>query len=342
MITCVRFSPDGNFVATCGTDKKINIYDFARTQHQLRAETPAYRVGRLPTEECEITVTVEDMTIAFNWKLSDKIEADRRDCIGLYIHDREFSNKYEAIKMLDGKKTGSGSFTAPTIGYFDLRFYPKYCKEEHSRSEPFLVGPKMTVNAKLEGRRRIAVTWDRDLQKDGDWLALYPVGRYSNAKYMQFVYASKADNDGKVYFDAPRTPGEYEVRYFFTSKRTPSGYAYSGKSEPVVVIDEDMMEVIETHPIVKVRWQTFSQVPNSRDYIGVYPSSDAKASALGYAYCKSGAIDSVGDHGVAEIEIASLKKVTDGKLPEGAENWEVRLYNRAVKQPFLRIPFISN
>jgi len=308
---------------------------------------PDPKAGRVPTEECEITVTgvSEDRVISFTWKIPEKYETSRKDCIGLYIHDREFSNKYEKIFMLEGKHEGSGSFEAPTIGYYDLRYYPNYSSIEHSRSKPFLVGPEMTVNAKLQDRRKIVVSWNTAAQTDGDWLALYSSGTYSNVKYIQWCKASSANSDGEVTFDAPRTPGSYEVRYFFTSKKHASGYAYSGISEPIVIPNEDKMEVLATHPVVKVRWQVFSQEPYSKDWIGVFPSSENNARPLGWTYLSTkGLMDSVGDHGIAEIEVSSLSRLLpppEGQLPAEADKYEIRIYNRAPNQPYLRIPFVS-
>jgi len=300
-------------------------------------------VGRLPTDECVITVTVEEMLISFTWKIADSVELHDKDWIGLYIHDRQYSNKYETYVTLGGRREGSASFTAPTIGYYDLRYYRKNGSEEKSRSEPFLVGPRMNVVAQLKGRRKIAVTWDRKAETQGDWIALYPVSTYSNTKYLKQLPASSANSDGVLFFDAPRQPGEYEVRYFFTSKKHASGYAYSGRSEHIVIPNEDSLEVIATHPIVRVRWQTFSQEPNSSDWVGLYDSSDDRASRLGWEYLsKKGLMDAVGDHGIAEIEVGTLMKLAaEGELPEGADKWEVRLFNKAPNQPFLRAPFVK-
>jgi len=306
-------------------------------------ETPDYLVGRLPTDACVITATVTDMEISYTWKIRDDLEVSSRDWIGLYIHDRQYSNKYEQYAYLGGKREGSASFTAPTIGYYDLRYYPNKGYVEKSRSEPFLVGPQMEVDAKLEGRRKIEVRWNRKAEKDGDWMALYPVSTYSNTKYLQMVYASTANSDGVVTFDAPRTPGKYEVRYFFTSKRNATGYAYSGVSKPIEVLNEDSVSVEQTHPVVKVHWQTYSQEPNTSDWVAIYDSSDEKAERLGWDYlAKKYYADSVGDHGVVEIHIKKLDKLTaEDPLPEGADKWEVRLFNSTSKQPFLRAPFLK-
>jgi len=304
---------------------------------------PDYMKGRLPTDMCEIEVSVTDMNIGFNWKIREDLELSAKDWIGLYIHDRQYSNKYESYVSLGGKREGSASFTAPGIGYFDLRFYQNNGSEEKSRSEPFIVGVKMDVKAKMNGRRKIDVTWDRSIETSGDWIALYPVSTYSNAKYIQQIPASSANSDGVITFDAPRQPGEYEVRYFFSSKRHGSGYAFSGKSEHIVIPNEDKIEVEATHPIVKVRWQTFSQEPNSSDWIGLYDSKEDNAKRLGWEYLSTkGLMDSVGDHGIAEINVKELSCLApEGELPEGSDKWEVRLFNKAPNQPFLRAPFVK-
>jgi len=310
----------------------------------LMRPPPDYQIGRLPTDECVIIPTVKDMTISFTWDIPETVEVHEKDWIGLYIHDRQYSNKHEAYKYLGGKRHGSDSFVAPTIGYFDLRYYPNRGGIEHSRSEPFLVGPPMSVHAERDGRRKIAVSWDRSAEQPGDWLALYPVETYSNTKYLQTINASSANSDGKVFFDSPRRPGEYEVRYFFTNKRHATGYAFSGRSEHIVIPNEDEMEVIATHPIVKVKWQTFSQEPRSRDWVGLFPSKDDSAKNMGWAYLSSkGLMDSVGDHGIAEIEAKNLIRLApEATLPADAVNWEVRLYNGTSSSvPFLRAPFLK-
>jgi len=292
---------------------------------------PEYMKGRLPTDVCRIKVTVKDNVISFDWKIADNVELSKKDWIGLYIHDRQYYNKHETYMYLDGKKEGSGSFTARTVGYFDLRYYQNGGNEEKSRSEAFLVGPKMEVKARLEGRRKICVKWNRTIEKPGDWIGLYAVSTYSNKKYIGFNYTSYANSEGEITFDAPRTPGEYEVRYFFSD----AGYTYSGRSQHIVIPNEDEMEVISTHPIVKIHWQTFSQEPNSSDWIGIYASAEDSAKLLYYEYLKNGAMDSVGDHGIVEIDLKQAE------LPEGSDKWEVRLCNKAPVQPFLRVPFIK-
>jgi len=302
---------------------------------------PDYMVGRLPTDKCVIEVTVKDKVINFTWKIPESVEVSAKDWIGFYIHDRQYSNKYESYVSLGGKREGCASFTAPSNGYYDLRYYQNNGWVEMSRSEPFLVGPKMNVKATLQGRRKIAVTWDCGSQQTGDWVALYPVSTYSNTKYLQQLSVSSANSDGVLLFDAPRQPGEYEVRYFFTDKRHGTGYAFSGRSEHIVIPNEDHMEVIATHPVVKVRWQTFSQEPNSSDWVGLYDSSAENAKRLGWQYLSAkGLMDTVGDHGIAEIEVKELMPLAEeATLPEGSDKWEVRIYNKAPNQPFLRAPY---
>jgi len=306
-------------------------------------DVPDYQKGRIPTSLCKINVTISDKIISFTWKIADDVELDAKDWIGLFIHDRQYSNKYETYITLGGEREGSGTFTAPTIGYYDLRYYQKNGSEEKSRSKPFLVGPEMKVEARLEGRRKIIVTYDKTKQSnDGDWIGLYPVSTYSNYKYLKEIPISAANADGEIVFDAPRQPGEYELRYFFSKWRHATGYVYSGKSNPIVIPNEDEVEVVATHPIVKVHWQTFSQEPRSRDWVGVYTSSDPRAERLGWEYLSKGAADSVGDHGTTEIVCKKLKNLSpDDKLPDGADQWEVRVFYGApepLRAPFIRAP----
>jgi len=306
-------------------------------------ETPDYMKGRLPTDLCVILPTVSKNVISFTWSIKEGVELNPKDWIGLFIHDRQFSNKYENYVNLAGKREGSASFIAPTNGYFDLRYFQKNGREEKSRSLPFLVGPEMTVNATLQGRRKIVVSWNRTLESERNWLALFPISTYSNTQYIKHYYASSASRDGTITFDAPRQPGEYEVRYFLTDKHTASGYAYSGNSDPIVIPNEDSLVVTSTHPVVRVQWQTFSQEPNTHDWVGLYASSDPNAERLGWEYLCNGTMDSVGDHGVALINNCRILSVLapEDKLPEGSDKWEVRLFNRAPNQPFLRAPFIN-
>jgi len=302
---------------------------------------PDYMVGRVPTDKCVITVTVTEMLVKFTWKIPESVEVSAKDWIGFYIHDRQYSNKYESYVSLGGKREGESSFTAPSNGYYDLRYYQNNGWVEMSRSEPFLVGPKMNVEATLQGRK-VAVKWSGAEQQNGDWVALYPVSTYSNTKYLQQLPVKSADSDGVLLFDAPRQPGEYEVRYFFTDKRRGTGYAFSGYSEHIVIPNEDHMEVIATHPVVKVRWQTSSQEPNSSDWVGLYDSSAENAKRLGWQYLSKKGLEDGGDRGVAEIEVKELMALAEeATLPEGSDKWEVRLFNKAPNQPFLRAPYMK-
>jgi len=136
------------------------------------------------------------------------------------------------------------------------------------------------------------------------------------------------------------------VRYFFTNKKHATGYAFSGRSEHIVIPNEDMLEVVQTHPIVRVHWQTFSQEPNDSDWVGLYDSSDDRANRLGWEYLsKKGCMDTVHDHGIAEIEVKSLMcLLPEGELPEDAGKYEVRLFTRSSgnSHPFLRAPFLKS
>jgi len=306
---------------------------------------PGSSPNRSPTRLCEIKVTsVHGNRISFTWNIPEDVEANEKDWIGLYIHDRQYSNKYERYVYLGGAKSGDSCFTAPGDGYFDLRYYQNKGNEEKSRSEPFLVGEKMEVKGVLEGRRKIIATWNRAAERSGDWIGLYLVSTYSNAQYIQQHPVSSANSKGEIIFDAPRQPGSYELRYFFSSSKHGTGYAYSGKSEQIVIPQEDEMHVMCTHPVLRVHWQTYSQEPSKKDWIGLFDSSDEKAKRLGWEYLATkGLLDGVGDNGNAEIQVKELACLApEAVLPDGSDKWEVRLYNQAPDhQPFLRVPFVK-
>ena len=57
MVTCVRFSPDGAFVATCGTDKKINIYD-GKTGDKIATHTGLHAGGIYGLSWCDDNKTL--------------------------------------------------------------------------------------------------------------------------------------------------------------------------------------------------------------------------------------------------------------------------------------------
>jgi len=120
------------------------IDDFQKAIEQSSTDGSSDHAGtRIPTRLCEIKPTVQGNVIEFTWNIPEDEEVNAKDWIGLFIHDREHSNKYESSVYLEGKRNGKLTFSAPGNGYFDLRFYQKNGREEKSRSEPFLVGPMM-------------------------------------------------------------------------------------------------------------------------------------------------------------------------------------------------------
>jgi len=319
------------------------IDDFQKAIEQSSTDGSSDHAGtRIPTRLCEIKPTVQGNVIEFTWNIPEDEEVNAKDWIGLFIHDREHSNKYESSVYLEGKRNGKLTFSAPGNGYFDLRFYQKNGREEKSRSEPFLVGPMMEVKAERENRRKINVTWNRDLEEDGDWIGIYEKSTLSNARFIQQLSVSSANNNGVLTFDSPRKPGMYEIRYFFSSKRHGTGYAYSGKTE-IEIPDEDGMYIMTTHPVLKVHWQVFSCQPSKKAWIGLFESSDEKAKRLGFTYLlEKGLLDVFGDNGYAEIEVKELSSLKPGdELPEGSDKWELRLFTQFFGKPAICIPFIK-
>jgi len=93
------------------------------------------------------------------------------------------------------------------------------------------------------------------------------------------------------YFDAPRTPGTYIVKYF------PSlcGYTDIFRSLPIVIPKRDvlMVESIFTQEIpnriktFKLRWNIFSLLPSESDYVGLYELEAPNNFYMEYKYIDS-------------------------------------------------------
>jgi len=209
----------------------------------------------------------------------------------------------------------------------------------------------MDINAEFIERTKINAIWNKKIATPatGDWIGIYPAGTYSNVKYLQY-YSVPTDSDAGVTFDVPKEPGEYELRYFFTSSKHGTGYPFSGRSKGIVV-PNDKIEVQLIHPSVLIRWQMFSKVHTPSDWIGLFDSSDdktakllSKASLLSEKQTRgeSDCVVAPYDHGVALIKISELSLLKpEDPLPEGSDKWELRLYVDSSTVPFLRAPFVK-
>jgi len=139
-------------------------------------------------------------------------------------------DKYKSYIRVDGKREGRGNLKAPSFGCYDLRFFQDNGYSERNRSMPFRLGPEMKIHAELCGKK-ILVAWDRRKERKGDWIGLFSASVVNNSKHVQSSLISAAKPGQTIIsFNAPREPGEYEVRYFFSG-----GNAYSGLSEVIII-----------------------------------------------------------------------------------------------------------
>jgi hypothetical protein len=264
-------------------------------------------------------------SIVATWKVSG-FQPSPRDWLALFIHNREWN--YSAWEYTKSMAEGSHRFDGLLNGYYDVRYFMGGAASWLCRSEPILIGPRVDVRVALgpaaSSHRKIEVTWtveDSAVASPKDWVGLYTTATRSNKKYITWEKVGTATS---VTFDAPRTPGPYEIRYFLGG----SGYIYSGKSEVIDIknIDAVTIETGEDPSKLKLHWVCTSHVPNPRwDYIGLF---DKTPSCLKYCYTSTGKVDTETDTGELEFELPRQK------MKQG-ETYEFRLFSAEVKNTHL-------
>jgi len=280
-------------------------------------------------------------TITFRWE-TEGLPLSTADWIGLFIHNRQYSNKYSKYLCTKGQPTGEGRFTGLLPGTYDLRFFLAGTPRETARTGPILVGTGVELHATFEAKpgckREVHVSWDGQaaMSTANDWVGLFHASTLSNKRYIAYQYVTGFTS---LVFAAPREPGEYSVRYF----RAGSGYCFSG-CMTVTVPNDDKLEVVpsdgSTKPgtvRVRVRWQCYSAESARGDWIGVFESAEPTAARLGYAYTSSGRAPE-GDHGVVDVDVNTPSNTPTETLPV----WEIRFFATSLpkdKQPHLRIPY---
>jgi len=259
----------------------------------------------------KLEVTGEDLsckelkphyTVHVEWEMDSNVFPQPSDWIGIFLYNREFTNKYEKYQFTGGVNAGSLDFVLDYPGCYDVRFFrqrkdgffSRTQDEEVGRTGPVYVGPEMPLTVENKVTTAL-VTWDKDLVSDpSDWLAVFPVGQHSNRIFCLDRYYKVKDHkeEGCVEVELPREPGKYEVRYFYSKShglgmRTPS-YPFSGRSEVIEVVSRDFVSVVSHGPKVYVDWGIFSEQYSSWNYVGLYEDSDLDSKSIAFAYISKG------------------------------------------------------
>lgn len=323
-----------DLVAQLGTARaKLEASTMITHPGQMAAAKP---VTSSPCRVAASVATTDPNAILAQFDLGG-IKPTVNDWVGLYIHDREFPNKYSLYFSTGGKPSGETTFSSLKPGTYDVRLFLAGTQVEQARSGPVLIGAAVRVIAKEVSStkehgpvRAFQVSWEDD-KKDNDcakdWIALFRLGTKSNKKWLTYQYCG-SDPAHTLVFAAPRTPGQYEFRYF----RSGSGNIYSGKSNVVIVPNVDYLELLpDTNG--KIQWGCFSKEPNSGDWVGLFAKGADSTKYIQSKYCSEGEMDS--DDCDSGTILFDLSQLTAGE-------YEFRFFSRAIGKytPYKICPLI--
>eukprot|EP00727_Mastigamoeba_balamuthi_P011275 m51a1_g6770 hypothetical protein (613) ;mRNA; f:108544-111453 len=228
------------------------------------------------------------------------------DWIAIYIHNREF--KYTAYAQTKGERKGSYKFAGLSKGYYDVRYFYGNAPTYSFHTEPVLIGPAVGGLRGEYARRRVAVSWAAPAGK-GDWVGLYRASTRSNRQYLAY---RNVDGLTAADFEAPREPGRYEVRYFFSGPGILAGgfLPFSGRVAVEVPLEDKLEASLEAgEGKVVVRWACPSRGHSSRDWVGLYAQGAESTAYLASAYTADGAFaeSTSTDAGVVEIDLSKVR-----------------------------------
>eukprot|EP01105_Mastigella_eilhardi_P012351 TRINITY_DN2831_c0_g1_i7.p1 TRINITY_DN2831_c0_g1~~TRINITY_DN2831_c0_g1_i7.p1 ORF type:complete len:310 (-),score=44.10 TRINITY_DN2831_c0_g1_i7:31-960(-) len=273
--------------------------------------------------------------ILFSWEVQG-LTCTSKDWIGLYIHNRQYCNKYSAYFLTNGEARGSGSFSRVCEGHYDLRLFlhgdnavvastASGCTPA-CRTNAVVVGTPVAVQACLAGRS-VVVSWPTEQASShplSDWVGLFSAVTLSNRQFITFKYCTAA---GTVALPAPCAPGAYEVRYF----KHGSSYAYAGRSDLVVVPNSDHVQVrpsrlTQGQQEFEVAWTLSTAEPSSRDWVGLFCHGVPNGRYLACWYTCKGACEALDDFGHAHGALHVCGDVVQTLAPG---NYDLRLFAAA-------------
>jgi len=295
-------------------------------------------------------------SLEVRWKVS---LPNPNDNIRLYIHDRFHDKNYLSYVYTDGKEEGSHIFPGLFKGFYDVRFF-RGTSTTHADDVVVAICclgecVPLDVNIGSAPARLLTVRVEsRYVEGPNDWLALFPDGQHSNRAHRcsASALASEATCAAGVScvtfnLQMPKTPGKYELRYFFGSSQSKYyGNAFSGRA-PVVIPCEDVLKA--TYDTIKKRctitWKIYSVDPNDWQWIGLY---DSNGNRITYEYtCKHIYTTKNKNEGVVvltDVPQALLDWSKTGVMPSEVRSWYLCFYNSYFSEnlavPVIKQPFI--
>jgi len=295
-----------------------------------------------------INAVSEGDCVRVSWHISNPMG---RDWLGLFVHERLHDSRFLAHHETGGAQEGEVVFRGLVRGYYDIRFFENGSSKRSEGVDMcvFCIGRPVQLTVNRVNRRTLAVSWPTECTDSGNWIALFPASQHGNRfknaisqKYMR--EAETAAPVPRLLLSAPRTPGEYQIRFFYKdSMNVDNTNVFSGMAV-VKIEQEDYMEAsydLDTMKFI-VKWHAFSTSPNNWQWIGLFDSSSDSAQRLTYEYVSKHKYTSP-EHDEGEIEFTQvpdiLKKGSiSRKMPPETKDWELRFFNAYVGAPVFRSP----
>jgi len=174
------------------------------------------------------------------------------------------------------------------------------------------IGPQLTLAAQLvpdanKGKVEVKYSLSSGALSAADWVGLYPAAEKNNRAYLAITYLKPIapGSSESVTFDAPRTPGDYVLRFFPKKCK----YTHVASSNRLRVENRDLLLAEEVKDAktgrllsLKVRAEVHSVEPSTSDYVALYRVGASNNSYLTYAYY---------DRTKAPVELAAPTEVAD-------------------------------
>jgi hypothetical protein len=159
-----------------------------------------------------------------------------KDFIALYKVGVASGQPYISYKYLNGVKSGTLTFTAPTTaGSYEFRMFKNNTWVYLGKSNTVTVTLVSTVSISASptsitsASQTITVTFSGAPGNLKDFIALYKVGVANGQPYVSYKFLNGVKS-GTLTFTAPTTAGDYEFRMFQNNT-----WVYLGKSNTVIV-----------------------------------------------------------------------------------------------------------
>jgi len=247
---------------------------------------------------CLLSVRYGVNTVIISWSVADNIKTNPNDWIGFYKVGQP-SNKYRQYINTNGSRQDHNHFPTPkTPGLYLFKYFINGSYQCIAESDILHIGVNLSVTSTfIESDQKIKVDYQllSGTLTSNDWFGLYNINETNNRSYLSYKFIGnhpltpRAPQDRSTfYFDAPRTPGTYIVKYF------PSlcGYTDIYRSQPIIIPKRDslLVEYIFNEEIPNrikaliVRWDIFSINISGSDYIGLYEIDALNNSYMEYKY----------------------------------------------------------